>query len=347
MKPGLNVVICAPIMGTDLAPVRAVDPSTNVIDGNEAFVALNRARKARDAAAIHRAEAEIGRLLGQADVLCMMYPMLENAAALAPDLQWLHHTQAGVSNLWSCDVWDARHITITSGRGHVRTTPIAEYVIAGAMSFARTLHEAYADKRAGSLDGAHYEPFRIEGSTMGVIGLGGIGREVARLSKALGMRVVATRRSASAVERDSEGVDLLLPAAELRRLAADSNFIAVCTALTRETQGFLDAAFFSATRKRPVLINISRGEVIDEKALLAALEAGQLRGAVLDVYAGELEGRPPRPELIFEPNIVLTPHISGFGSVADTRFMDLFCENLRRFIDGRELLNVVDRERGY
>jgi phosphoglycerate dehydrogenase-like enzyme len=347
MKSPLNVVVCAPIMGSDLDPVRAVDASVNVIDGNAVFGAYNRARQANDAAAMESADRKIRELLAQADVLCMMHPMLKTAYAMAPDLQWLHHTQAGVSNLWSADVWSAEHVLLTSGRGHVRPTAMAEYCVAAAMTFARSLHDGYLDKAGGKLDRSHYQPLRIAGATMGVIGMGGIGSEVARLSKALGMRVVATRRSVTSPQQDVGGVDLLLPASDLRQLAAESDFIAVCTQLTLETLRLLDAAFFDATKRRPVLANVSRGEVIDEDAMLAALDAGKLRGAVLDVYDGELDGKPPRPELLSHPGIILTPHVSTGGVTNDTAVIDLFCENLRRFIHGEALLNVVDRARGY
>jgi phosphoglycerate dehydrogenase-like enzyme len=262
-------------------------------------------------------------------------------------MRWLHHTQAGVSNLWSSDVWDAAQVVITSGRGHVRPTAMAEYCIAAAMAFARSLHDGYLDKAGGKLDRGRYKPLRVAGATMGVVGMGGIGSEVARLSKALGMRVVATRRSVMAPQQNAEGADLLLPASELKQLAAESDFIAVCTQLTRETLNLLDAGFFAATTKQPVLANVSRGEVIDEDAMLAALDAGTLRGAVLDVFIGELDGRPPRPELLSHPNIILTPHVSAAGVSSDTAVIDLFCENLRRYLKGEDLLNVVDRARGY
>lgn len=343
----INIVVCAPIIGRNLDPIRAVDASLHVIDGNDAFIAYQRAHKTQDTSAIRAADLEMHELLAQAEVLCMMYPMVATAAAQAPNLRWLHHTQAGVSNLWAADVWKRPEIIITSGRGHVRPTAIAEYCIAAALSFSRGLHDGYLDKREGRLDVSHYAPQRVAGATMGVIGLGGIGKEVARLSKALGMRVVATRRSVAAVEHDTDGADLLLPAAELSQLAAESDFIAVCTALTHETQAFLDSDFFSATTRRPLIVNISRGEVIDEDALLAALEQEQLRGAVLDVYAGELDARPPRRELLLQDNILLTPHISGMGLRDDPAFMALFCENLRRYANDEPLLNLVDRDRGY
>jgi glyoxylate/hydroxypyruvate reductase A len=347
MKSPLNVVVCAPIIGSDLEPVRAVDPSVNVIDGNATFVAFNRAREEKDAAAMQQTEKDLRALLEQADVLCMMHPMLRTAAEWAPNMRWLHHTQAGVSNLWPCDVWGHEDIVITSGRGHVRPTAMAEYCLAAAFMFARGLHDGILDKPGGQLDRTHYDPKRIEGSTMGVVGMGGIGSEVARLAKALGMRVVATRRSVTSPQENAAGVDLLLPASELGRLAAESDFVAVCTQLTQETLKLLDSPFFEAMTRKPVLVNVSRGEVIDEDAMLAALDSGKLRGAVLDVYDGELDRKPPRPELMSNPNIILTPHVSTGGAGGDTGIRDVFLENLRRYIIGEELLNVVDRSRGY
>jgi glyoxylate/hydroxypyruvate reductase len=347
MKSPLNVVVCAPIMGPDLDPVRAVDASLNVIDGNALFGAFNRARQAKDAAAIESTDNEMREMLAQADVLCMMHPMMKTVVPLAPNLQWMHHTQAGVSNLWASDVWGAENIVLTSGRGHVRPTAMAEYCIAAALMFARGMYDGYIDKPSGKMDRSHYKSLRIEGATMGVIGMGGIGGEVARLSKALGMRVVATRRSVTAPQENAQGIDLLLPASELKQLAAESDFIAVCTQLTKETLKLLDASFFDATEKQPVLVNVSRGEVIDEAAMIAALDEGKLRGVVLDVFDGEMEGKAPREEFFTYPNVILTPHVSTGGSNSDNGFLELFCENLRRFVKGKELLNVVDRARGY
>ena len=334
-------------MGPDLGPVRAVDPSLNVIDGNELFGAFNRARQAKDAAAIESTGEAMREMLAEADVVCMMHPMMKEIVPLAPKMRWLHHTQAGVSNLWSSDVWGAEQVTLTSGRGHVRPTAMAEYCVAAAMMFARGMYDGYIDKPSGKMDRSHYRSLRIEGATMGIIGMGGIGGEVARLSKALGMRVVATRNSVTVAQENAEGIDLLLPAAELKRLAAESDFIAVCTQLTRETLKLLDAGFFASTEKQPLLVNVSRGEVIDEDAMIAALDQGQIRGAVLDVFDGEMEGKAPREEFFTYPNVILTPHVSTMGAVNDTGIIDLFCDNLRRFIKGEELLNVVDRARGY
>jgi phosphoglycerate dehydrogenase-like enzyme len=188
----------------------------------------------------------------------------------------------------------------------------------------------------------------LRGATIGVIGLGGIGQEVARLSRAAGMRVIGTRRSITAPVPGADGTDLVLPADRILEVAADSDFLVICSQLTAETRGFINAPVFAAMKPDAVLINIARGEEVDEDALVEAVTSGQIRGAVLDVYVGELTGRPPRPELVALPQILLTPHVSASG---DTKMAEplrrLFADNLRRYLDGRPLLNVVDRARGY
>jgi phosphoglycerate dehydrogenase-like enzyme len=131
-------------------------------------------------------------------------------------------------------------------------------------------------------------------------------------------------------------------------MAAQSDFLAVCAQLTAETTGMIDADVIAALKPGAVLINVARGEEVDEDALVAALNRGDLRGAVLDVYDGELAGREPRRELVELPQVLLTPHISGRGDPASREpLRRLFTDNLRRFLAGEPLLNTVDRRRGY
>jgi len=183
---------------------------------------------------------------------------------------------------------------------------------------------------------------------VGVIGLGGIGREVARLARGAGMRIIGTRRSVTAPLHDADEADLVLPADRILEVAAESDFLVICSQLTAETYGFINASVFAAMKPGAVLINVARGEEVDEEALVDAVTSGRIRGAVLDVYDGELAGRPPRPELTGLPQILLTPHISARG---DTNLAEplrrLFAANLRRYLDGQPLLNLVDRARGY
>ena len=162
------------------------------------------------------------------------------------------------------------------------------------------------------------------------------------------MRVVATRRSVTEARPNVQGVDLLLPASHLLELAAASDFLVVCAQLTAETTGLLGKEVFASLKTGAVIINIARGEEIDEIALIDAVSSGHLRGALLDVYDGELANRPPRQELLDLPQIILTPHISTLGdSSRQEPVRRLFAENLRRFLSSEPLLNLIDRTRGY
>ena len=339
----VNVAVIAPVLGRDLSFVTDVDPRVRVFDANFAAPG-HRAGSGRCGGARLRVWRSI---LAQAEVLLVGYPVPEGLAAMSPRLVWAHHTQAGVSNLAGTDLW-ASEVTLTSSRGAVAATAIAEYALAAAAHFARGLHEAARQKAAGQFTREGYRMLTLRGATMGVIGLGGIGREVARLARAVGMRVIGTRRSVTVPLPDADGADLVLPADRILEVAADSDFLVVCSQLTAETRGFINAAVFAAMKPDAVLINVARGEEVDEDALVDAVTAGRIRGAVLDVYDGELAGRPPRPELTGLPQILLTPHISASGEANMAGpLRQLFADNLRRYLDGQPLLNVVDRSRGY
>ena len=327
-RDGVGVLVVAPSLGRDLGWLAEIDPRVHVIDGNDGA-------------------AQPEAVWADAEVLLVGFPVPRELAARLPALRWAHHPQAGVSNLHASDLW-ASSVTLTSGRGHVAPSAIAEYVIAAAFHHASGLHEAARQKGAGEFVHAAYDLRTVAGSTMGVVGLGGIGGEVARLARAVGMRVVATRRSVTSPQEGVDGVDLLLPPERLTDLVAESDVVAVCTPLTFQTRRLIDARVLAAMRPNAILVNVARGELVDEEALVRALRSRQIRGAVLDVYEGELDGQPPRRELVEMPQVVLTPHISGVGDrAAIERCKELFAENLRRFLDGRPLLNVVDRSRGY
>jgi len=338
----VNVAVIAPILGPELSFVSDVDPRVRVFDAN--FAAPGRRAGPGSAAA---PGSELEDILAQAEVLLIGYPVPDDLAAMSPHLVWAHHTQAGVSNLAGTDLW-ASKVTLTSSRGAVAATAIAEYALAAAAHFARGLHEAARQKAAGQFTREGYQMLTLRGATIGVIGLGGIGREVARLARVAGMRVIGTRRSVTVPLPGADGADLVLPADRIFEVAADSDFLVVCSQLTAETRGFINAAVFAAMKPDAVLINVARGEEVDEDALVDAVTAGRIRGAVLDVYDGELAGRPPRPELAGLPQILLTPHISASGEANMAGpLRQLFADNLRRYLDGQPLLNVVDRTRGY
>jgi len=202
------------------------------------------------------------------------------------------------------------------------------------------------DRGAGGFDHRAYRPLLIEGKTACVVGAGGIGRDVGRLCAAIGMRVVGTRRNSRADEPLPPGFSEMGSAGDLDRLLPDSDFVVICCQWTPETNRLFDKTRFALMKPGSVLVNVARGEIVDEDALTEALERNHLRGVVLDVYVGEFEHLPP-PRLWSDPRVLITPHVSGASDQDRHGGIDLFCENLRAYIDGRPLRNVIDWQRGY
>jgi phosphoglycerate dehydrogenase-like enzyme len=290
-----------------------------------------------------RTPDECEQLLRDAHVILLGLPYPKVLYPRATNVRWIHHPNAGASNIRGSDIWGAP-IPVTTSRGSNAAIPIAESVVAAALAFARGIDHAVrseTDRRA------YAGMVAFGGKTMGIVGLGGIGSEVARLSRGLGMRVVATRWSATHRQADTDGVDELFPPAELHSMLAQSDFVAVCTMLTDRTRDLIDARAFAAMKPNAVLINIARGEVVDEAALRDALDAVRLLGVYTDVYAGEHLGQPPPAWMLEHPRVAFTPHISGHADTRGRVGFDLFLENLRRFLDGQPLVNVIDWERGY
>jgi phosphoglycerate dehydrogenase-like enzyme len=198
-----------------------------------------------------------------------------------------------------------------------------------------------ADQRAHRW--ARFAGYDARGRTLGVVGLGAVGREVARLASAAGMRVVATRRSPDAAP--VPGVARVYPPGELRRLLAESDDVALTVPGTPETAGLLGEAELRAMRPGAVLVNVARGSVVDEPALIRALRDGHLGGAALDVFATEpLPADSPLWDL---PSVLVTPHSMSTSRGENDLVLDVFCDNLRRYLAGQPLHHVYDRARGY
>jgi phosphoglycerate dehydrogenase-like enzyme len=237
-------------------------------------------------------------------------------------------------------------VTATTSRGAGNVLAMAEYALAGIFHFAKGLRHAADERAAGKFEFRAYRPLLIEGKTAFVVGAGGIGREVGRLCAAVGMRVVGTRRHPEA--------DALLPPgfmemgghADLDRYLPESDFVIICCHWTPETTRLFDAKRFAAMKQGSVLVNVARGEIVDEDALADALERDHLRGAVLDVYVGEFEREPPK-RLWSNPKVLITPHISNNSDQDRHGAIGVFCENLRAYLDGQPLRNVIDWKVGY
>ncbi|NKB57532.1 MAG: D-2-hydroxyacid dehydrogenase [Alphaproteobacteria bacterium] len=285
-------------------------------------------------------------LLADAEVVLGGWPFPLDLRARAPKLKWFHQRPAGASNLMLGDLWGS-DVTVTTSRGFGNTLPIAEYTIAGILHFAKGLHRTAIDSEKAEFDYRAYKPTLIEGKTVCVIGAGGIGQDVGRLCAALGMRVIGTRRHPPAKgETLPEGFAEIRSPADLPAMLAESDFVAVCCQWTPETTNLINAKTLAVMKPGGVLVNVARGEIIDENALADALDSGHLRGAALDVYVGEFERTPPE-RLWQHPNILITPHTSGMTDINRHRAIEVLCENMERYLRDEPLRNVIDWEAGY
>jgi len=348
-----EVVAIAPLSAADVQRIESIDPRVHVEPAWDLFahelvedwpahtVDWYLPSRFRHMADTTEQRQRRDALLARAEVLCITFPFPTRLRARAPHLKFVHQLPAGVSNLVRGDLWQA-DIPITSGRGAGNTLPIAEWAIAAALAMLKDLPRAAAQRQAGRLDRAPFRGRQVAGKTLGVVGLGGIGGEVARLAARLDMLVVGTRRSAQPVEH----VQRLYAPDALLAMLGQCDVVVLSTQLTADTRHVIDAPALAAMQRGAFLINGARGELIDETALLESLRTGQLGGFAADVYAGEFEHQPPAELLAFD-NVILTPHTSGQTEYPSRGAVDLLCDNLRRCLAGEALLNQVDWGRGY
>lgn len=260
-------------------------------------------------------------------------------------LRWVHSGAAGVAGSLHAAML-ASPVVLTNSAG-IHAEPIADTVLAATLFFTRGLDWAAARQRERRWDKAPWlaadAPVReVSQLRVGIHGLGGIGRAVARRFLALGATVAATRRRPGDAP---PGVELLTGERALDRLLESSDVLVVTVPRTRVTAGSIGAGRLDRMPADAVLVVVSRGGVVDEAALADRLRAGRLRGAALDVFAAE--PLPPESPLWTLPNALVTPHVSGATHLFWRRQVDLIVENLRRYLAGAPLLNTVDKQAGY
>uniref|UniRef100_A0A832I6Y4 D-2-hydroxyacid dehydrogenase n=1 Tax=Eiseniibacteriota bacterium TaxID=2212470 RepID=A0A832I6Y4_UNCEI len=291
-----------------------------------------------------RDEAEAERLLPEADVVYGWAVRRDNFSRCAR-LRWIHVSAAGVGPLLFPELVESP-VVVTNGRG-LHAVSMAEHALGVLLALARKLHlarDAQA-RRAWAQRALWTEPppfAQLEGATLGVFGFGAVGRAIATRARALGMRVLAVRRRPAA---DPGPAEAQWGPERLGDLCAASDAIVLCAPLTAETRGALDAAALARLRPHAVLVNLGRGALVDEEALVAALREGRLAGAALDVMREE--PLPADSPLWALPNVLLTPHVSGLGPRYWERAVDQFGEHLAAFLEGRPLPNLVDKRAGY
>jgi len=246
-------------------------------------------------------------------------------------LRWLHTFSAGVDAPVFQVLLD-RGVILTNSSG-ATAKPIAQYVIAMMLHRAKRIAELGEQQRRR--EWRELPADELTGRTAGIVGTGAIGGEVARLAKAFGMHVIGARRS----ERRARWVDEQVTPKQLPRLLSRSDYVVLACPLTKETEGMIGERELRAMKPTATLINIARGRVVQEDALVRALREGWIAGACLDVFA--TEPLPEDSELWSMPNVVVTPHNSGFSPLNMDRAMALFLDNLERFAADRPLRNRV------
>jgi phosphoglycerate dehydrogenase-like enzyme len=312
-----TVLVLSRIDERHLEQIRAVDPRVRVVQAVDT-----------DAA---RAAAP------EADVI-MAWQVPEAVMDRAGRLRWIHTTAAGVDGLLIPPVTEGR-VTLTHSVGiHVG---MPDHIMGLILMFSRRLHRAVRSQIARRWDRAGAVGEEIEGKVLGVLGLGAIGRALSDRAAAFGMRVIGTKRTVEPIPH----VERVLPAEGTDEVLREADYLVILLPLTPATRGLIDARAFGLMKRSAVLINVGRGKVVHEDALIDALRRGTIAGAGLDVF--EREPLPADSPLYEMENVVVTPHVAGASHTYYDRAIPIFCENLRRYLDGRSMLNVVEPARGY
>jgi phosphoglycerate dehydrogenase-like enzyme len=265
---------------------------------------------------------------------------------LARKLKWIHCPAAAVHQFIYPDLVNS-DVVLTNGRD-VHGPVVAEHVIALIFALAKKLPQAARFQQRHiwgqeAMWNSLPRPREIAGATLGLVGLGSIGRAVARHASALGMRVIATREHPE--KGRPEAVDEVLPSSNLTALLARSDYVVLAAPVTSETHHLMNAQRIAEMKPDACLINVGRGQLVDEAALAQALREGKIGGAALDVF--ETEPLPSDSPLWDLENLLITPHTAGLAAKLWERQYDLFSENLRRYLAHQPLLAIVDKQTGY
>ena len=346
-----QVMIASPLEAELVARIRRADPRIEVLwepdllpparypadHGGDPAFRRDRAGEARWRAMLDRAEVLFGVPGDSVDALAAV-------VTSAPRIRWIHATSAGAGE-WvrraNLAPEDLERVAITTSSG-VHAVPLAEFAILGLLAIAKELPRLVTDQRAKVWPEVRQPLRELHGQTLFLLGLGAIGREVARLGKALGMRTVGFRRTQGP---PPEWVDEVHGPERLPDLAGEADAVVVSLPLTEQTAGLVDRATIERLPPDCIFVNVGRGGVVDEPALIDALRERRIGGAVLDVFAEE--PLPPDSPLWTLPNVLVTPHAAALSPRENERIVELFVANLRRLLDGDPLTNVIEPGVGY
>jgi phosphoglycerate dehydrogenase-like enzyme len=301
---------------------------------------------------------EVAQALSEHPTVRVLYSYFVPGDALqrAPHLAWIQLHSAGLDHLLDSPLMKS-DVILTTASG-IHATPIAEYVLASMLAHRWRVPHWTRCQRESEWPSGRWDLYarpELRGSTLGILGYGSIGREVGRLAHAFGLRVLALSRSGRQREEgytvegtgDPQGdvPEAFYTPDRLHEMLARCDYVVVATPLTPETRGLIDEAALRAIKPNAYLVNIARGEIVDEAALIRALQEGWIAGAGLDVFARE--PLPADSPLWALEDALISPHVAGFTPRYDERAAALFAQNLARFLAGEPLLNLVDKSKSY
>ena len=267
--------------------------------------------------------------------------LLRQTFLMCPSVRWIHCRSAGLDDLLFPELIESE-VPLTNGSG-VFSPPLGEFVLAAILYFAKGFRRLIRNQMAGVWE--QFDIAEISGQTAGIVGYGDIGRAVATRLRAMGMRVIAARRTPPPLYNADPLVDKFYGPDKLREMMSQCDYVIVATPLTPQTRGMIGAPEFAAMKPDAAIINVGRGAVIDEDALLLALTERRIAGAALDVFT--TEPLPPNHPFFFLEHVLLSPHSADHTRDWLDRAMQFFLDQFDRFLKGEPLLNLVDKKRGY
>ncbi len=338
LKPpekAVNVLITRPLeiwkhIGEEsLSQIESVSPLLKIKDISD----LTYAERCGDFSSKEKLDA----LLAEAEVL-FGFPPPKNIIARAPKLKWIHLPLAGVESVMVPEIINSS-VIVTNSRG-IHGTQVSELVFMFMLMLAKQASLIFRLKQEKRWH--VFIPGLLYSKTVAVLGLGSIGKEVARLAKAFRMRVVAVKAHTSTGFRYA---DVILAPGQLKEALSQADYVVNALPFTPETDKIIGEAELRAMKPSAYFINVGRGRTVDEEALIRALEEKWIAGAGLDTLAKE--PLPPDSKLWDLPNVIITSHIAGQRADYDVLATKLFCENLKRYINGKRLLNIIDKKAGH
>lgn len=315
----MRIVLCYSVEQRHRDAIAAVSPSAEIVDAGQEHVAQE---------------------ILATDVFCghAKVPVDWDAVVRGGRLRWIQSSAAGLDHCLVPSVIDS-DITVTSASG-VLADQVAEHALALALGLTRSFPVFFRAQQAREFIRRPTRDFHD--STVGIVGFGGVGRRIAEVVRPFRTRIVAT--DVFPIDKP-DFVDALWPAEKLGDLLATANVVFLAAPLTPTTRGMINGKMLSQIQPGSILINVARGSLVVEADLVAALESGHLAAAGLDVT--EQEPLAPSSRLWELPGVIITPHVAGQSHLRIDRMTDFFCENLRRYFDGRPLLNLVDKQLGF